>query len=137
MTGLDRVERDAVVVACAISAGIHAALTPEHLSEGAGAGLGFLAAAVLLAALAVVLTVQPQSTAALATAGVALTGLIASYALAITTGLPMLHLEPEPPDRLALVTKAVEAVGLLAAAHLVRRPRPGLAPSPRPRGLFT
>jgi hypothetical protein len=137
VTGLDRVERDAVVVTCAISAGIHAALTPDHLSEGARAGLGFLGAAVLLATLAVVLTGRPKSTAALATAGVVLTGLIASHALAVTTGLPVLHPEPEPLDGLALVTKSVEAVGLLAAAHLVRRPRPGLAPSPRPRGLLT
>ena len=137
MTRRDGVERDGVVVTCAINAGIHAALTPDHLSERAGAGLGFLGAAVLLAALAVVLTVRPSSTAALAAAGVVLTGLIASYALAITTGLPVLHPEPEPLDRLALVTKAVEAVGLLAAAHLVRRSRPGLAPSPRPRGLLT
>jgi hypothetical protein len=137
VTRRDGVERDGVVVTCAISAGIHAALTPDHLSERAGAGLGFLGAAVLLAALAVVLTVRPSSTAALAAACVVLTGLIASYALAITTGLPVLHPEPEPLDRLALVTKAVEAVGLLAAAHLVRRSRPGLAPSPRPRGLLT
>ncbi len=137
MTGLDRVERDAVVVSCAISAGIHAALAPDHLSEGAGAGLGFLGAAALLAAPAVMLTVRPQSTAALATAGVVLTGLIASYALAVTTGLPVLHPEPESLDRLALVTKGAEAVGLLAAAHLVRRSRPGLAPSPRTRGLLT
>jgi hypothetical protein len=69
--------------------------------------------------------------------GVVLAGLIASYALAITTGLPVLHPEPEPLDRLALVTKAIEAVGLLAAAHLVRRPTHGLTPSPRPRGLLT
>ena len=137
MNRRDGVERDAVVVTCAISAGIHAALTPDHLSEGAGAGLGFLGAAVLLASLAVVLTTRPPSTAALATSGVVLTGLIASYALAITTGLLVLHPEPEPLDRLALVTKAVEAVGLLAAAHLVRRSRPGLTPSPRPRGLLT
>ena len=138
VTGLDRVERDAVVVTCAISAGIHAALTPDHLSEGAGAGLGFLGAAMLLAALAAVLTVRPQSTAAPAIAGVVLTGLIASYALAITTGLPVLHPEPEPIDGLAVATKAVEAVGLLTAAHLVRRPRTGLtSSSPRPKGLLT
>ena len=137
MIRLDELERDALIVVCAISAGIHAALTPDHFSEGAGAGLGFLGATVLLAALAAVLTVRPPSTAALATAGVVLTGLIASYALAITTGLPVLHREPEPIDGLALVTKAVEAVGLLAAAHLVRRPSPKLAPSPRPKGLLT
>ena len=34
-------ERDTVIVACAVSAGIHAALTPEHFDEGFGAGAGF------------------------------------------------------------------------------------------------
>ena len=38
-----------------------------------------------------------------------------SYALAITTGLPVLHPDPEPVDGLALATKAIEAAGLLAA----------------------
>ena len=137
MIRLDELERDAVIVVCAISAGIHGALTPEHFSEGTGAGLGFLVATVLLAALATVLTVRPPSATALATSGVVLTGLIASYALAITTGLPVLHPEPEPLDGLALGTKAIEAVGLLAAAHLVRRPKPRLTPSPQPRGLLT
>ena len=137
MIRFDELERDALIVVCAVSAGIHAALTPDHLSEGTGAGLGFLVAAVILAALAVVLTLRPQDAAAPATAGAVLTGLIVTYALAITTGLPVLHPEPEPLDRLAVATKAVEAVGLLAAAHLVRRPRPGLARSPRPRGLLT
>ncbi len=28
------IERDLVIVACAISAGIHAALIPDHLAEG-------------------------------------------------------------------------------------------------------
>ena len=137
MIRLDELERDVLIVVCAISAGIHGALTPDHLSEGTGAGLGFLVATVLLAALAVVLTLRPQVTAAPATAGAVLTGLIVSYALAITTGLPVLHPEPEPLDGLALVTKAIEAVGLLAAAHVVRGPRPGLTPSPRPRGLLS
>ena len=78
MIRLDELEWDAVIVVCAISAGIHGALTPEHFSEGTGAGLGFLVATVLLAALATVLTVRPPSATALATSGVVLTGLIAS-----------------------------------------------------------
>ena len=48
-----RVERDVVIVACAISAGVHAALAPEHFAEATGAGVGFVVATVLLAALAV------------------------------------------------------------------------------------
>jgi hypothetical protein len=106
---------DVVILACAVSAGIHAALAPGHFAEGTAAGLGFVGAAVVLAALALVLTRHPANALALAGAGVAFVGLLASYALATTTGLPVLHPDPEPVDGLALATKAVEAVGLLAA----------------------
>ena len=41
------VERDALIVVCAISAGIHAALTPAHLADETGAGVGFVVATVL------------------------------------------------------------------------------------------
>ena len=51
-----------------------------------------------------------------------LLGLLASYVLAVTTGLPVLHPEPEPVDGLALATKAIEAVGLVTAGSLLRRP---------------
>ena len=37
----------------------------------------------------------------------------------MTTGLPVLHPEPEPIDGLALLTKAIEAAGLLAASSLL------------------
>jgi hypothetical protein len=121
--------RDLVIVACAVSAGIHAALAPGHLAEGVGAGVGFLVAAVVLATLAVVVT-RRLSVAALLGAAAVLVGLIASYALAVTTGMPLLHPEPEPVEALALVTKAIEAVGLVAAVHLL------LAPTPRPRGAL-
>lgn len=119
------IERDLVVVACAVSAGIHAVLTPDHFQEGAGAGGGFLVAAILLGALAVVLTRWP-SEAALAAAVLVLTGLIVSYALVLTIGLPVLHPEIEPLDGLALATKVVEAVGTLAALHLLWAPAPSL-----------
>ncbi len=48
--------------------------------------------------------------------------MIASYAFAITTGVPVLHPDVEAIDGLALFTKAVEAAGLVTAASLVRRP---------------
>ena len=116
-------ERDAVIVACAISVGIHAALTPDHFAEGTGAGLGFLGATVLLTLLVAALTWRP-SPAALVGSVAVLAGLIGSYALAITSGLPLLHPEPEPVDGLAVFTKAIDAGGLLAAAHLLWRERP-------------
>jgi len=118
---LGELRTDLVILVCAISAGIHGALVPEHFEEGAGAGLGFVAATVLLAVLAVVLTRNPTQRALLAT-GAVLVGLIASYALVITTGFPLLHPEPEAVESLALFTKAVEAVGVVLVASLLRRP---------------
>jgi hypothetical protein len=115
---------DFVILACAVSAGIHGALAPDHFEEGTGAGLGFVAATVLLAVLAVCLTRRPAQSALAATAAV-FAGLIASYGLAITTGVPILHPEPEAVDGLALFTKAVEGIGLLLAASQLRRPRLG------------
>jgi len=115
-------ERDVVIVACAISAGIHAALTPEHLAEGTAAGVAFGASAVVLAGFCIALTVHP-GVAPLAGASLLLAGLVAAYGLAVTSGLPVLHPEAEPVEGLAVVTKAVELLGLVAAAHLVLRVR--------------
>jgi hypothetical protein len=109
------VRRDLVILACAISAGIHGALTPSHFADGVGPGVGFVAATVLLAACAAALTLRPSSELAVAGAGLVLVGLLASYLLATTTGLPILHPEPEAVDGLGLATKAIEAAGLLAA----------------------
>lgn len=112
---------DVVILACAISAGIHGALVRDHFREGTGAGLGFVVATVLLALLAVVLTRRPAQLALISAAAV-FAGLIGSYALAVTTGVPVLHPDVETVDGLALFTKAVEAVGLITAASLVGRP---------------
>jgi hypothetical protein len=112
---------DIVILSCAVSAGIHGALVRDHFREGAGAGIGFVIATALLAGLAVALTRNPSQLALVGTTAVFI-GLIVSYALVITTGVPVLHPEVEAPDGLALFTKAVEAVGLVAAAGLVRRP---------------
>ena len=130
------IERDVVITACAISAGIHAALTPDHLTEGAGAGAGFAVATVLLAAVAAELT-RAVSTAALAGATALFAGLLVSYGFAVTTGLPLLHPHAEAVDGLALFTKAVEVLGLLAAASLLSHRRPALfLNSPRPKGTL-
>jgi hypothetical protein len=100
--------RDLLIATCAVSAGIHAA-----------AGTAFAASAALLAGLAVALTRGPDSPVLVATAAT-LAALLAAYVLAVTTGVPVLHPEPEPVDGLALFTKAVEATGLAAALNLLR-----------------
>jgi hypothetical protein len=109
-----------VILACAISAGIHGALVPGHFEEGIGAGVGFASATVLLAATAVAVTLRPANAFMLAGAAAVLAGLLTSYLFAVTTGLPLLHPQPEPIDGLGLATKAIEATGLTAAAALCR-----------------
>ena len=118
-------KRDLLIVTCGVSAGIHGALVPEHLGESVAAGCGFIAATVLLAALVGGLTFLSDPRPAAAAAAFTLAGLLASYALVIWHGLPVLHPETEPVDALALATKAIEAAGLVLAASLVdlrRRP---------------
>jgi hypothetical protein len=126
---------DVVILACGISAGIHGALVPGHFDESTGAGLGFVAATVALAGLVVWLTRRPDSRPALGAAALTFGGLIVSYALATTAGLPVLHPDPEAVDGLALAAKAIEVVGLLAATSLLWRP---IAPTlPQPKGTLT
>lgn len=128
--------RDVVILACAISAGIHGALAPAHFAESTGAGLGFVASTILLAALAVVVTVGPASSLPLVGVAIVFAGLLGSYALATTTGLPLLHPQPEPVDGLALATKAFEAVGLATALSLLWH-RPLVSLTPQPKGTPT
>jgi hypothetical protein len=118
---LAELRSDVVILACAISAGIHGALTPSHLGEGTGPGLGFAAATVALTGIVVWLTLRPASSVAIAAAAATLAGLVVSYALAVTTGVPVLHPHTEPVDGLALAAKAVEIAGLLAATSLLRQ----------------
>lgn len=130
-------QRDLLIVVCAVSAGIHGALVREHFTEGTGPGAGFLAATVALAVLAVALTRGTAGATVLAAAAI-LAGLIGSYALAITTGLPVLQPDPEPVEGLAVATKVIEAVGLVAALRLLSRERPALALiTPRREGSLT
>lgn len=137
MTSVGGLRRDIVILSCAISAGIHAALVPDHFAEGTGAGVGFVVATVLLAVLAVALTRRPTP-AALTGALLVFAGLLASYVLAVTAGLPLLHPDVEPVEGLAVLTKAVEALGWLAAAHLLWHRRPEAVPHlPRLKGRLT
>jgi hypothetical protein len=117
---------DVVILACAVSAGIHGALVPEHLDESAAAGGGFVASTVVLAIVALWLTFRPGPTA-LSAAALTFAGLILAYVLAATTGVPLLHPDAEAVDGLALFTKVVEAAGLVAATRLVPHPKGAIA----------
>jgi hypothetical protein len=135
MTGID-LRRDLLILACAISAGIHGALIPVHLEEGRGIGAAFVAATLLLAASAAAVTLRPRSMLVAATATGVLAGALGLYALAITTGVPVLHPHPEPADALGIATKAIEAVGVLVGSTLVGR-RSVVPTFPRPKGTLT
>jgi len=119
VSGVGDLRRDAVVLACAISSGIHAALVPEHLGESAAAGGGFLVAAVALAVVAFLIARNAASVLYPAAAAAVLAGLVVSYVFAATIGVPVLQPEPEAVDALALVTKAIEVAGIAAAASVV------------------
>jgi hypothetical protein len=106
-----------VLAACAISAGTHAALVPSHLEHDPHLGLAFVVAVGVLLTLAVAVVLSPTARAAQA-AALVFASLIASYAAATTVGLPVLSVEPEPVDGVALVTKLVETVGLVFALKL-------------------
>ena len=101
--------RDVVILACAVSAGVHAGLAPQHAT--------FVPAALALIVLVVGLARSPAPVL-VDGAIVVLGGLIAAYALAATTGIPLVHPDREPVTGLALATKAIEALGLLAALEL-------------------
>ncbi len=123
--------RDVVILACAISAGIHGALVPAHLDESAAAGWAFAVSTAILAALASALTRRPRRPPAARPRGGDARRPARRYALAVTTGLPLLHPEPEPVDGLAVATKAIEAAGLVTAWSLLRGERAVALATPR------
>jgi uncharacterized protein (TIGR03382 family) len=122
-------ERNALIVICAVSAGVHAALVGDHLEESAVTGGGFAAAAAVLVALVVLLRRERHGRLALLLTASILVGLLVSYGFAATTGIPVLHPDVDPVDGLALTTKILEAVGLGLALDLLRRPAARLAPT--------
>lgn len=122
--------RDGVIVCCAISAGVHAALVPEHLRESAVTGAGFVAATIALVVLVIGLTARHESRAVTSFAVLVLVGLILSYAVASTSGIPILHPEVDPIDTLGVLTKAVEVLGLGLALGLREPVRSRTIPVP-------
>lgn len=112
--------RDALVAACAASAGVHAALVPPHLAESPAAGAAFGAAALSLAAVAVGLTLRPHR-AVTAAAAVLLGALVATYVVGATAGVPLLDLRTEGLHGLAVATKVIELAGLALALAELRR----------------
>src|SRR5262245_24101085 len=117
-----------LALAVSFSAGIHAALVPEHLDEMPPLGYAFIGAALAGAALAAGLILRPRDRRLPLLAGLFCLGQIVTWALFVTVSVPEFSGTPEPIEVIALVSKAVEGVGLLLAlpaiaAYDIRRSR--------------
>jgi len=115
-------ERTILVVAGAVAVGVHAGLAPDELREWAPLGASFVAAAVALAGGVAVLAVGRRY-CDWAAIGLALlfVGLVVGYAATRIVALPPLDPDREPLDLVGVATTAIEAAGLVAALHLVRK----------------
>ena len=111
--------RTLLLVAGAVSAGVHAGLAPEHLHEWPPLGAAFVAAATAGALLVAALVLRPESLWPPRILATLLGGLIVAYALTRLAALPPLDPDREPLDLLGVCTCVVEAAGLVA----VVRPR--------------
>jgi hypothetical protein len=114
--------RTVLLLAGAVSAGVHAGLAPEHLHERLPLGASFVAAAAAAALAVAALVLRPASPWPPRVLGALLGGLVVAYALTRLTALPPLDPEREALDLLGVCTCAVEAAGLAAAV------RPRLTP---------
>ena len=109
-----------VVLAAAVSAGIHAGLVPEHLGEMPLLGVSFIFAVLALIAIGAAVAIWPKAQIPASLAALLFAGLILAYVASRTTGLPVFEPEPERVDAIGIVTVAVQLVGLLAALWLTR-----------------
>ena len=119
-----------LVVAGAVSAGVHAGLAPEHLHEWLPLGVSFVlaAAAAVFGVAAVVL--RPASVWPPRALGALLGGLVVAYASTRLAALPPLDPDREPLDLLGVCTSAVEAAGAVAALRLGWPTHPRIAVTP-------
>ncbi len=102
-----------LALAVTFSAGIHAALVPEHLKEMPPLGYSFIAAAVIGAVLAWALVSRPDDRRLPLLAGLFCLGQIATWVLFVTVPVPLFSGTPEPVEVIALVSKAAELLGIL------------------------
>lgn len=102
-----------LALAVTFSAGIHAALVPEHLKEMPPLGYSFIVAAVIGATLAWLLVSRPNDRRLSILAALFCLGQIVTWLLFVTVPVPGFSGTPEPVEAIALVSKAAELLGLL------------------------
>ena len=117
----ERSRRRLLVVACAASAGLHAALVSTHFGESQAAGGLFALSALLLIAVAFVVE-HGAGRRAVAAAALLLAALLGVYAASrFVVVWPLEH--AEPVDAIGAVTKLFEAAGLVLALGLLQTQR--------------
>ena len=120
-----------LALAVTFSAGIHAALAPDHLKEMPPLGYAFIAAAIIGAAIAAALITRPRDRRIALLAGLFCLGQITTWTLFVTLPIPGFSGTPEPIETIALISKAVELIGLALAypaiSHLTALRRPAYA----------
>jgi hypothetical protein len=108
-----------LALAVTFSAGIHAALAPEHLKEMPPLGYAFIAAAAIGGAIAWALVARPNDRRILALAALFCVGQIVTWALFVTVHVPGFSGTPEPVETIALVSKAAELIAIVLAFPLL------------------
>lgn len=101
------------------SAGIHAALVPEHLDEMPPLGYLFILASAMGAAIALALVVRPNDDRIPWLAILFLTTQVVVWAMFVVVHVPGFTGTPEPVEPIALVCKAAELLGIALALPLV------------------
>ena len=91
---------------------------PQHLEHEPRLGVAFIAATVVLLAVAFALIYSPASPLAAQVTALTLAALIGAYAVNVSAGIPWLTDAAEDADVIGLATKAVEAVGLVFSIQL-------------------
>jgi hypothetical protein len=120
MTRLARTELLGLIAAGAVGAGVHAAITPEHLREWAPLGASLVAAAVLIAAAVAAVALRPDDRRPTAVLSVLLAAVAAGYLATRLAAFPPLDPERESFDALGISTSVIEVFGLFLAVHIHR-----------------
>ncbi|HET8977245.1 MAG TPA: hypothetical protein VFN87_03745 [Solirubrobacteraceae bacterium] len=111
-----------LVLAVAFTAGIHAALVPEHLAEMPRLGDAFIVAAAAGGSVALALLLAPASRRMLRLAALFLTIEIVAWVGFVTVPVPGFDGTPESVEAIAVVCKAIELLGVLLALGLLAAP---------------
>jgi hypothetical protein len=115
-----RFRQRALVLALAASAGAHAALVPTHSAEKPLVGVLFACSALALAGCSVLVD-RSERRGVLVTAALLLGALLALYAASrMVVVWPLPHVESL--DAVGVITKLLEAAGLMLALSLLRAP---------------